>query len=273
METISAFLPTMYHKNKGGYDQLNKTQTFGLVALVNEWDYNFSAFIFDNLKKMLEDPKKKIFMLYPRFIQMILDEKHPELVKVLNYINLKTMGTCCFENAYRVKRAKQHNFINVQVAEEHDVQQVQQVAVNEAEVETKILDSDSETDSSEEETDTESKVEIVASDKEEETVRQPGGDGNPPTVRTSFVQNQAAVTSEIQAETEAITDDAEQAASKRQRTDTAPDHDLSDPFSNSKPTTSIDPQPDPQYDAASKKNNIEEPDLYNSNFDFQSTPS
>ncbi|MFS7935144.1 hypothetical protein Hanom_Chr05g00400001 [Helianthus anomalus] len=50
-------------ENKGRWDQLNKTQTSTIMALVNEWDYNFSAFIFDNMKKMLDDPKKKIFML------------------------------------------------------------------------------------------------------------------------------------------------------------------------------------------------------------------
>ncbi|MFS7967072.1 hypothetical protein Hanom_Chr09g00781411 [Helianthus anomalus] len=55
-------------ENKVGFDQLNKTQTSAIVALVNGWDFNFSAFIFDNMKKMLEYPKKKIFMLYPRFI-------------------------------------------------------------------------------------------------------------------------------------------------------------------------------------------------------------
>ncbi|MFS8024482.1 hypothetical protein Hanom_Chr16g01463801 [Helianthus anomalus] len=46
-------------ENKGGWDQLNKTQTSVVVALVNERDYNFSAFIFDNMKKMLDDPKKR----------------------------------------------------------------------------------------------------------------------------------------------------------------------------------------------------------------------
>ncbi|KAF5773901.1 hypothetical protein HanRHA438_Chr13g0604701 [Helianthus annuus] len=139
-------------ENMGGYDQLNKTQTCALVALVNEWDYKFSAFIFDNMKKMLEHSKKTIFMLYPRFIQMILDQKHPEFIKGPNYVNLKPLGPSCFENAYRFKRAKQHNFIgkfplekhgrfsdvvpvvpvvptpqpmNAQIAEEHDVQQVQ----------------------------------------------------------------------------------------------------------------------------------------------------
>ncbi|KAJ0618633.1 hypothetical protein HanHA89_Chr02g0055671 [Helianthus annuus] len=112
------------------------------------------------MKKILEDPKKKIFMLYPRFLQMILDEKHPELVKGPNYINLKPMGPGCFDKAYRFKRAKQHNFvgkfdlekhgrftdivpaapvapappqINAQIAEEHDVQHIQQVAGKEDE--------------------------------------------------------------------------------------------------------------------------------------------
>ncbi|KAM0070865.1 hypothetical protein Hdeb2414_s0001g00018211 [Helianthus debilis subsp. tardiflorus] len=95
--------------NKGGFNQLNKTQTSAIVALVNELEFNFSTFIFDNMKKMLEDLKKKIFMLYPRFIQMILDDRYPALVKGPNFINLKPLGPSCFENACRNKRAKHHN--------------------------------------------------------------------------------------------------------------------------------------------------------------------
>ncbi|KAM0005127.1 hypothetical protein Hdeb2414_s0219g00837391 [Helianthus debilis subsp. tardiflorus] len=227
-------------ENKGGFDQVNKTQTSAIVALVNGWDYNFSAFIFDNTKKMLDDPKKKIFMLYPRFIQMILDDRCPTLAKGLNFINLKLMGPRSFENACRNKRVKHHNFegrialekhgrfadavqgapfapappvapiapvpppINAQIAEEHDVQlmqQVQQEAGNEEEV--KVIDSEPETGSSEEETYSESEIEIVMSDKEDDDVRKhvpmtsenlaalllslQGGDGNPPSVSTADV--------------------------------------------------------------------------------------
>ncbi|KAJ0948254.1 hypothetical protein HanRHA438_Chr01g0025071 [Helianthus annuus] len=299
-------------ENKGGFDQLNKTQTSAIVALVNEWDYNFSAFIFDNMKKMLDDPKKKIFMLYPRFIQMILDERYPTLVKGPNFINLKPMGPGCFENACRNKRAKHHNFevrfplekhgrfvdvvkgapvapappvvhvapvpppINAQISEEHDVQlmqHVQQAADDEDEV--LLVDSGSETNSSEE-TDSGSEIEIIMSDKEKDAVRQPvpmtsdnlaallqslqGGDGNPPSVSTTEGQ-------------ETTTDVTEESAQKKQRTDTAPDDTLSGPSNALESTPIIDPQPDPPTTDASKKTNLEDPDLYDFNFDFETTPS
>ncbi|MFS7938506.1 hypothetical protein Hanom_Chr05g00440511 [Helianthus anomalus] len=54
-------------ENKGELDQLNQIKTSAMVVLVNNWAYNFSAFVFENMKRMLENPKKKIFMPYPRF--------------------------------------------------------------------------------------------------------------------------------------------------------------------------------------------------------------
>ncbi|KAJ0715514.1 hypothetical protein HanPI659440_Chr13g0502051 [Helianthus annuus] len=311
-------------ENKGGFDQLNKTQTLAIVALVNGWDYNFSAFIFDNMKKMLDDPEKKIFMLYLRFIQMILDDRYPTLVKGPNFINLKQMGPGCFENACRNKRAKHHNFegrfalekhgrfanvvqgapvapahpvvpvspvppqINAQITEEHDVQlmqQVQQAADDEDEVQ--FVDSGSETHSSEE-TDSESEIEIVMSDKEEDTIRQPvpmtsdnlavlllslqGGDGNPPSISTAEVQ-ETTVASQIEMEVETTADVTEESAPKKQRTDTAPDETLSGPSTAPESTPIIDPQPDPPTTDASNKTNLEDPDLYDFNFDFETTPS
>ncbi|MFS7996999.1 hypothetical protein Hanom_Chr12g01136561 [Helianthus anomalus] len=99
------------------------------------------------MKRMLENPKKKIFMLYRCFIQMILDEKDLELVKSANVLNLNPMGPNCFILMKRNQdSAKRHQFLgkyalekdrkfrpvvgqvsapiplNVTVAEEHDVQ-------------------------------------------------------------------------------------------------------------------------------------------------------
>ncbi|KAF5805321.1 hypothetical protein HanRHA438_Chr05g0217461 [Helianthus annuus] len=276
-------------ENKGGFDQLNKTQTFAIVALVNEWEFNFSALIFD-----LEDPKKKIFMVYPRFIQMILDDRYPALVKGPNFINLKPMGPGCFENACRNKRAKHHNFegkfalekhgrfadavqggpvaqvppvapvapvppaINAQIAEEHDVQLMQQPANDDDEIQ--LIDSETETGSSEE-TDSKSKIKIVMSDKEEDDVREPvpmtsenlaalllslqGGDGNPPSVSTADNQ-ETVVASQVEMEVETTTDVTEESAPKKQRTDTAPDDIPSRPSTVPESTPVIDPQPGPQ---------------------------
>ncbi|KAJ0879692.1 hypothetical protein HanRHA438_Chr10g0454471 [Helianthus annuus] len=301
-------------ENKGGWDQLNKTQTSAVVALVNEWEYNFSAFIFDNMKKMLEDPKKKIFMLYPRFMQMILDERYPALVKGPNYINLKPMGPGCFENACRNKRAKHHNFegryalekhgrfaddahgapvapahpvilvapippqINAQIAEEHDVQLMQQAQrAGDDEEEVLMIGTESDTDSSEE-ADSKSEVEIVTSDKEGDAVRVPvpitaenltalikslqGGDGDPPSIPITDIQQ--------------IADVIEETAPKKQKIDDAPDNTHSGPSTTSEPTPTIDPQPDPQPDPqsadASNKTDLEDTDLYDFNFDFETTP-
>ncbi|KAM0061545.1 hypothetical protein Hdeb2414_s0004g00137351 [Helianthus debilis subsp. tardiflorus] len=294
-------------ENKGGWDQLNKTQTSAIVALVNGWDYNFSAFIFDNMKKMLDDPKKKIFTLYPRFIQMILDDQYPTLFKGPNFINLKPMGPGCFENACRNKRAKHHNFearfplekhgrfadvlqgapaapappvipvapvppqINAQIAEEHNVQLMQQVQqADDDDDEVLLVDSGSETDWSEE-TDSESEVEMVMSDKEEDAVRQPvpitsenlaallqslqSGDGIPPSVSTTETR-------------ETTTDVTEESAQKKQRTDTTPDDTSTAPDS----TPIIDPQLDPPTTDTSKKTNLEDTDLYDFNLILKPPP-
>ncbi|KAJ0788426.1 hypothetical protein HanPI659440_Chr05g0191551 [Helianthus annuus] len=126
-------------ENKGGLDQLNRIQTCAMVALVNNQDYNFSAFVFDNMKRMLENLKKEIFMLYPRFIQMILDEKYLDLVKSMNLLNLKLMGPHCFDTVKHqflgkcplekfgkfgpvVGQVLAPTPLNATIAEEHDVQ-------------------------------------------------------------------------------------------------------------------------------------------------------
>ncbi|KAF5789073.1 hypothetical protein HanXRQr2_Chr09g0366561 [Helianthus annuus] len=301
-------------ENKGGWDQMNKTKTSAVVALVNGWDYNFSAFIFDNMKKMLEDPKKKIFMLYPRFIQMILDERYPSLVKGSHCINLKPMGPGCFENACRNKRARHHNFeglfplekhgrfadnvqaapvapvapvppvipvapvpppVNGQIAEEHDpelLQQTQQIGDDEEEFLT--INSESDTLSSEE-SDFDSEMEIVTSEKAEDTVRKPvpisaenlaalllsikGGNGDPPSISTPVIQEMADV--------------PEESAQKKQRTDNAPDSNPSGLSFSTEPSHTANPPSDPQTTDASKKINQEDTYLYDLNFDFEATLS
>ncbi|KAJ0742105.1 hypothetical protein HanPI659440_Chr06g0251741 [Helianthus annuus] len=210
---------------------------------------------------------------------MIFDERYPTLVKRPNYINLKLTGLGCFENASRNKRAKHHNFearyalekhgrfadvvqvapvapappvipvapvpppINAQIAEEHDVQLMQQVQQEgDEEEEVLLVDTESKTDSSEE-TDSESEIDIVTSDKEEDIVCKPvpmtsdnlaalvqslqGGDGDPPSISTADIQETVDITKE--------------SAPKKQRTDSAPDNTLSGPSTTSESTPIVNP--------------------------------
>ncbi|MFS7930176.1 putative TAP (TAP-C) domain-containing protein [Helianthus anomalus] len=159
-----------------------------MVTLMNDWDYNFSTFKFDNMKKDVgKSVKKKIFMLYPRFIQMILDEKYPDLVKSLNVLNLKSMGPNYFETEKRNREsAKRHQFLgkyalekqgkfgpvvgqvpapiplNVTVVEEHDVKFMGVGVKPKIEIEDLVTDDEG----------TESEVELMESVQAELPVRE-----------------------------------------------------------------------------------------------------
>ncbi|KAJ0791761.1 hypothetical protein HanOQP8_Chr01g0009551 [Helianthus annuus] len=95
-----------------------------------------------------------------------------------------------------------------------------------------------------------------------------GGDGNPPSAPTSEVHVETEATSDVQAEIKAITDDAEQASSKRQITDTAPDLDFIGLVSDLELAMSTDPK----SATATKETNTQEPD-FDFDFYFESTSS
>ena len=55
----------------GGWDQFSTQLGCGIVCLSKGLTYNFSKFIFDNMSENIEKKKHK-FLMYPRFLQMIL---------------------------------------------------------------------------------------------------------------------------------------------------------------------------------------------------------
>ncbi|MFS7986128.1 hypothetical protein Hanom_Chr11g01006751 [Helianthus anomalus] len=73
------FLMCLY-ENRGGNDQLNQVQ---LVA-----------FVFENMKMNLDGVRKEMFLIYPIYIQMILNTRYPDLEKSNNIMDLKPMGGC-----------------------------------------------------------------------------------------------------------------------------------------------------------------------------------
>ncbi|MFS7947259.1 hypothetical protein Hanom_Chr06g00546091 [Helianthus anomalus] len=83
-------------ENKGGLNQLNQIHSSAFMSLIEDWDYDYSAFVFDNMKKNLEGARKEMFLMNPRFIQMIMNAKCPELVRGVNSLDIKPMGQGCF---------------------------------------------------------------------------------------------------------------------------------------------------------------------------------
>ncbi|KAL8228644.1 hypothetical protein R6Q59_000551 [Mikania micrantha] len=133
--------------NKGTFHMLNKEQSSAFVTLAMNWGYNFSKFILNEMKSNLKGSKSKRFMMYPRFLQMIFDERNPVLqrgvvtrdLKLLSVSTIPLMmqnrdGKYKFEGLHPLKKfgqfaeiedadtAEEVNAPNVVVEEEHDVE-------------------------------------------------------------------------------------------------------------------------------------------------------
>lgn len=64
---------------KGGFNEMSFSLATGFVAHVTGHQFNFFGFLFNNMKRNLEDLKLK-FLLYPRFMQMIINSEEEELM-------------------------------------------------------------------------------------------------------------------------------------------------------------------------------------------------
>lgn len=72
------------------------TLSTGIAAMVTGRQFNFSGFIFNNMKRNLEDSKIK-FLLYPRFLQMIINSEIQGLMPEgdaceFNHMTWKVLG-------------------------------------------------------------------------------------------------------------------------------------------------------------------------------------
>ena len=65
---------------KGGSDEIPQKGSSAVVALVMNWDYNFSKYVFEEMKSNITKPKKDKFAMFPRFLQMIFDAKFPMII-------------------------------------------------------------------------------------------------------------------------------------------------------------------------------------------------
>ncbi|KAL8242278.1 hypothetical protein R6Q59_012580 [Mikania micrantha] len=103
---------------------LNKEQTSAFVALAMNWGFNFSKFKMNEMKGNLRGSRPKRFMMYPRFLQMIFDERFPNLQRGVVTRDLKLLSESTFplvmQNRGDVGEVAETP--NVMIEEEHDVQ-------------------------------------------------------------------------------------------------------------------------------------------------------
>ncbi|KAF5785263.1 hypothetical protein HanXRQr2_Chr10g0426571 [Helianthus annuus] len=83
-------------ENRGGIDQLNTTQTAALICVITNEPFNYSRYVLEAMKRNAIGLRKDKFLMYPRFVQMILNERYPELKRSGNTLELKPMGPSCF---------------------------------------------------------------------------------------------------------------------------------------------------------------------------------
>ncbi|KAI3813950.1 hypothetical protein L1987_18686 [Smallanthus sonchifolius] len=82
---------------KGGFNEINGTISSTMVALTMRWNYNFSKMVFEELKSNLKEDKKDIFLMYPRFLQIIFNKNHADLEPTIETLDLKAMGPMIFK--------------------------------------------------------------------------------------------------------------------------------------------------------------------------------
>ncbi|KAI3762399.1 hypothetical protein L1987_52829 [Smallanthus sonchifolius] len=82
---------------KGGFDSANGMVASAVLGLIKGRNYNFSGLVFTQLKENLIGDVKEKFLVYPRFLQIIIYHLHTNLqqggnILVFDYIRAKTLS-------------------------------------------------------------------------------------------------------------------------------------------------------------------------------------
>ena len=75
------------------------------MAHTVDWEYNFSKFVFEEMKSNIEYKKKDLFLMYPRFLQMIFDDKYPHIERMANTLDIKALGPNTFGLMKQARKA------------------------------------------------------------------------------------------------------------------------------------------------------------------------
>ncbi|KAM0018786.1 hypothetical protein Hdeb2414_s0026g00678131 [Helianthus debilis subsp. tardiflorus] len=98
--------------NKSGIDTLTIRQTSGVVSLVEGWKFSYSKFVFDNMMANVRILNKKYWFKFPRFLQMILEAKYPQLQQGVIIYDAKIMNHIVYSMLNQVRTDVQVTFQN-----------------------------------------------------------------------------------------------------------------------------------------------------------------
>lgn len=68
----------------------------GVVALIEGWNFNYSKCVFEDMLTNVKTLNKKYFYKFPRFVQMILESKYPNLERTAEAYDRKCMASLVF---------------------------------------------------------------------------------------------------------------------------------------------------------------------------------
>nr|KAJ0204497.1 hypothetical protein LSAT_V11C500233850 [Lactuca sativa] len=77
-----------------------------IPALAMGLDFNFSRYILNEMVGNVEGKRKDRFLMFPRFLQMIFNNKYPELEKRGEILDLKSIGSNTFELMKQNRKGK-----------------------------------------------------------------------------------------------------------------------------------------------------------------------
>ncbi|CAI9269641.1 unnamed protein product [Lactuca saligna] len=81
---------------RSGANEISLVNTGAIAALAAGFEFNFSRFILNEMILNLEGSKRDKFLMYPRFVQIILHVTHPELQRGNEVLDFKSIGPNAF---------------------------------------------------------------------------------------------------------------------------------------------------------------------------------
>lgn len=97
---------------KSGANEISLVNTSAIAALASRVDFNFSKFIQHEMILKVEGNKRDKFLMYPRFIQLILNVKHPEIKRGRETLDIKYVGSSAF-GLMKQNRSGKLNFVEI----------------------------------------------------------------------------------------------------------------------------------------------------------------